>query len=281
MASETPTKRLRKADFMQRNDRLCRTCKYWGKWDLAPEDVGECNCKHVRSSTSDRDMPRDRELIARSTDDPLILTHANFGCVHHEPGEANPSPTQPKVDSKLKLDEILTLKEEIGLYEDLARMANDRRAAEIESASLPVGGGGGMLSFQRYTHKEAFCIMHYRCDLCRYTQRLWNSRDGVTPFIIDCFKCDGTAAHVSWNLDQCAPDFVPEIGMRIFVDTTKEMCIEANRKYVDRVWDSGDVQMKNDPYWSKLGKEGAVLELSKDWVRESPSVVVVDRDWKR
>ena len=35
-----------------------------------------------------------------------------------------------------------------------------------------------------YQHKEAYCIMFYKCDKCHAVERFWNSRDGVTPFIV-------------------------------------------------------------------------------------------------
>lgn len=43
----------------------------------------------------------------------------------------------------------------------------------------------------KYKHAEAYCLMKYKCEKCGKTEILWNSRDGVTPFMIKCEKCDG------------------------------------------------------------------------------------------
>ena len=41
-------------------------------------------------------------------------------------------------------------------------------------------------SNEEYKHAEAFCLMKYRCEKCGQAEVVWNSRDGVTPFIINC-----------------------------------------------------------------------------------------------
>lgn len=79
---------------------------------------------------------------------------------------------------------------------------------------------------QKYNHKEAFCLMYYECEKCGNLERLWNSRDGFTPFIIGCKKCGGESKHVRWELDRCVSDYEPKSGERIFVDMTKEKAKE-------------------------------------------------------
>ena len=54
----------------------------------------------------------------------------------------------------------------------------------------------------KYKHAEAYCLMKYKCEKCRKTEILWNSRDGVTPFMINCEKCDGHMQHTDWNEDK-------------------------------------------------------------------------------
>ena len=78
------------------------------------------------------------------------------------------------------------------------------------------------MSKQRYNHKEAFCLMLYECERCGRSETLWNSRDGVTPFIIRCRHCNGEARHINWFMDECKPNHKPKPGQRIFVDMTKE-----------------------------------------------------------
>lgn len=85
----------------------------------------------------------------------------------------------------------------------------------------------------KYNHKEAFCLMIYRCENCGEFEQLWNSRDGVTPFIIGCKYCGGEAVHVMWHYDECVPDYIPESGQRIFIDMTKERAEEIARKRIE------------------------------------------------
>lgn len=70
-----------------------------------------------------------------------------------------------------------------------------------------------------YNHAEAFCLMWYKCEKCGHEMRIWNSRDGVTPFIIACPACRmGEAKHIDWGRDQPYPDFIPPQGHLVFID---------------------------------------------------------------
>lgn len=91
-----------------------------------------------------------------------------------------------------------------------------------------------------YAHKEAFALMWYACvnrppnlfaphtriQGCGYRERIWNSRDGVTPFGgVECPSCgrkgiDGGLMHVEWNADECRPDHKLALGQRFFRDGT-------------------------------------------------------------
>jgi len=91
----------------------------------------------------------------------------------------------------------------------------------------------GLKRAGKYNHVEAYCLMHYGCKDCSSIEILWNSRDGVTPFIIKCLECGGEANHVRWELDDCLPDFKPSLGMRVFVDITLEKVHEYAKKRID------------------------------------------------
>lgn len=84
-------------------------------------------------------------------------------------------------------------------------------------------------------HKEAFKIMSYRCE-CGSQEKLWNSRDGVTPFTIPCGQCGNGMGmvHVDWDHDVFAPFLNPPAGSRYFADMT----IERARQYAVRNVDS-------------------------------------------
>ena len=72
-------------------------------------------------------------------------------------------------------------------------------------------------------HKEAFCIMQYECPK-EHTVYIYNSRDGVTPFIIGCKQigCDKQAQHVRWNEDKYELLHKLEMGEWFWRDGTPE-----------------------------------------------------------
>ena len=70
----------------------------------------------------------------------------------------------------------------------------------------------------KYKHAEAYCLMKYRCEKCGFTEKVWNSRDCVTPFIINCPKCNGHMQHTDWNEDKRVENYIPAIGQRVFID---------------------------------------------------------------
>lgn len=75
-----------------------------------------------------------------------------------------------------------------------------------------------------HIHVEAFCLMRYRCDSCKFSEVYWNSRDGVTPFGRGCPRCKNSSMkHVDWNLDLYSPDHVPERGQGIWIDLPESL----------------------------------------------------------
>jgi hypothetical protein len=93
-----------------------------------------------------------------------------------------------------------------------------------------------------YTYGEAFCLMLYRCRGCGALEILWNNRDGVTPFSINCRReacntVDGLGCpmvHEEWRLDSCLPTFQPWPGMRIFRDGTPDEARAFMRRRLER-----------------------------------------------
>jgi hypothetical protein len=71
----------------------------------------------------------------------------------------------------------------------------------------------------KFNHCEAFALMWYACK-CGHRERIWNSRDGVTPYGIGCPSCGEIAHHVDWKSDEAAPDHKPHRWQRIFRDGT-------------------------------------------------------------
>lgn len=73
-----------------------------------------------------------------------------------------------------------------------------------------------------YLHREAFALMWYGCA-CGHCERIWNSRDGVTPFGTCCPTCGALSLyHIEFARDRCVPDHEPVIGQRVWIDMTRE-----------------------------------------------------------
>lgn len=121
-----------------------------------------------------------------------------------------------------------------------------------------------------YRHHEAFCLMQYQDEVTGEIEILWNSRDGVTPFIIGS-RAGNSAQHVNWKKDECRPDFVPTPGMRIFVDASpKHAHIQESAKgYVDKFWCS-DMSASLE----LATKEQAVEFFITEWTKPgSPTII--------
>jgi len=125
-----------------------------------------------------------------------------------------------------------------------------------------------------YTHGEAFNIMLYICEVCGSMEILWNSRDGVTPFMINCRYCKGSMQHSFWHMDRKMPDFKPHDGMRIFIDLTKERHDYYINKRIDIFWNNDKFPMK-ERYASKAE---AFEALTKEWDPDKgePDVIIYD-----
>ena len=112
-----------------------------------------------------------------------------------------------------------------------------------------------------HQHREAFCLMQYQADDGTEVEWIWNSRDGVTPFVIT-LRSGKSARHVDWSGDIYAPDHRPQPGDRIFVDLIPERAIERRRAFVDRWWDDPEMPMSQHSFLGPLGKEGAARHLA-------------------
>jgi len=94
-------------------------------------------------------------------------------------------------------------------------------------------------------HREAYCLMNYRCETCGALEVLWNSRDGVTPFSIPCISCGADSfrgmTHVRFDLDRCAPLYSPRPGQRYFADMSPERARAAANRNADRLVSMGQI----------------------------------------
>lgn len=76
-----------------------------------------------------------------------------------------------------------------------------------------------------FIHKEAFALMWYGCEVCDHNERIWNSRDGVTPFGTTCPSCGNIMRHYDWLRDERAPDHQLLPGQKYWRDGTPEEAI--------------------------------------------------------
>ncbi len=125
-----------------------------------------------------------------------------------------------------------------------------------------------------YAHNEAFCLMIYTCDKCKAMEIIWNSRDGVTPFMTSCRFCDGTVAHDNWYLDKQLPEYKPFKGQRVFIDLTEENCRKYTTKRVDALWDHPEFPMKENYATKDKGIE-ALMELF-DPNNGNPDIIIFE-----
>lgn len=102
--------------------------------------------------------------------------------------------------------------------------------------------------------------MKYRSDDGTEEEWLWNSRDGVTPFVIS-LRSGKYATHVDWHLDRRDPNHIPKPGDRIFIDLTYAKALE----YAKR-------NRKNYPY----AHRPSLRDLVRGYLRDgAPDIVEI------
>lgn len=136
-----------------------------------------------------------------------------------------------------------------------------------------------------HVHAEAFSLMQYECRPrdsrfgapragCGAVEVIWNSRDGVTPFTVGCRSCGGEATHARWNEDVYAPDHMPALGSRMFVDLTEDRARQLARETAARYWDTYPPSREQFATVEDLATMLAEASL-KDATAGSPDLVVV------
>jgi hypothetical protein len=116
--------------------------------------------------------------------------------------------------------------------------------------------------------------MTYRAD-DGSEEWVWNSRDGVTPFVIT-LRSGKEAKHVEWHRDRrMPPDYRPPPGSRMFVDMTRERYRELMLAQARRYWsDESEFGRHARTQWAS--PEAMADALSTDEWREGlPDLVEV------
>lgn len=117
-----------------------------------------------------------------------------------------------------------------------------------------------------FNHAEAFCLMQYKCEACGLTEMLYNSRDGVTPFIIRCVRCGGEAQHVNWKQD------FRILNLRVFINMTEERAREIAEARLSHSACGVEPPAKGTPEYDKL-----VNSIAADIYRDgtTPDIVLL------
>lgn len=124
-----------------------------------------------------------------------------------------------------------------------------------------------------HKHVEAFRLMLYSSKDGKTLETIWNTRDGVTPFI--CASKDGKEElrHVMWGGDPYAPHHVPNVGDRVFVDLSQRDAEELAWKTVERYWNAEEQPWCNQFASKQDAFEQVRSELCKPG---APTVVTVN-----
>lgn len=123
---------------------------------------------------------------------------------------------------------------------------------------------------KKYNHTEAFCLMMYHCESCGKYETLWNSRDGVTPFIIGCAECGGQMQHIRMAFDRQVTDHILNKGDRVFIDMPESLKEPFARKSLNAYKDSEHY----DKHMSKSDEE-QVKEIVDNMNEGEPFIVTI------
>lgn len=128
----------------------------------------------------------------------------------------------------------------------------------------------------KHEHPEAFMLMWYATNDGSERERLWNSRDGVTPFGINSATTGAEMLH-TFKGDVYAPNHVPRVGDRIFVDLTPQRAqIFAARRVEAMLQDEEYRRSLESNYASR---EEAIAAIANDLLRDGkggvPDILVV------
>ena len=109
---------------------------------------------------------------------------------------------------------------------------------------------------------DSYLLMQYRSDDGRIMEKIWNSREGVTPFMVHS-RDKVEMRHVDWHLDTYCPLHIPKVGDRIFVDALPELMRPLAFERVEQEWDNTTFGYPlRDAFESK---EAAVESFVEDW----------------
>jgi hypothetical protein len=124
-----------------------------------------------------------------------------------------------------------------------------------------------------FRHREAFCLMMYAPEKSGSGIRpeiVWNSRDGVTPFMVSSRCGAAMLQHTMFAADRFAPNHAHAglaIGDRIFVDLTEARA----REWAAKIAKRSQCRVPGET------TSAAIERLAAEFMRPgAPDLVVVD-----
>lgn len=100
-----------------------------------------------------------------------------------------------------------------------------------ETAERPIQKRAGI-----HEHVEALRLLLYSSEDGREIETIWNSRDGVAPFVVVSRDNSRELRHVLWGGDPYAPHHVPNVGDRIIVSIDQANAERIARETARRLW---------------------------------------------
>lgn len=120
-----------------------------------------------------------------------------------------------------------------------------------------------------HRHAEAFCLMWYQCKqaTCRHLERIWNSRDGVTPFGMQCPSCgESTMMHVAFGADLYAPGHKLRFGQKFWRDGTPDEAEAFMRQRIERYKGTEyERSTEEDAELIRRVRAGEISEFQQGW----------------
>lgn len=103
-----------------------------------------------------------------------------------------------------------------------------------------------------YQHREGFCLMLYQGKESQRVVDIWNSRDGVTPFM--CWFEGEEYRHIAFQFDRCVPNHRPRPGDYFWRNMTYDEALVMATQRVDRM----------SPELSPREREDVIEDVARD-----------------
>jgi len=144
----------------------------------------------------------------------------------------------------------------------------------------------------QHNHAEAFCMMKYTSNKSpkkRAEVMIWNSRDGVTPFIFFVETLGMEFQHSDFKSDFYAPDYKPVKGDLIWATYDEVTGRKAMFRHLEVIKEhAADAKVKevNEYYYNKCQEDVKNPEafiqagIAKLIEEKQPVLILVEKDWQ-